>query len=107
LEHFSLPARVVIVLSVLAAVGGTAGYIVWVAEDLPPGSYPVWLFAIPVVVGAGVRCAAALAFLRLCGIPIYRQDNPVRLKEDGSPSRSRAAGGENASLSLTKEQRIR
>jgi hypothetical protein len=75
LERFSLPARIVIVLSFMTAVGGTAAYISWIYDDLSPGSYPVWLFAMPVLVVVGLLCLAGLGLLRATGIPIYREHN--------------------------------
>ena len=81
LENFSLPARIVIVLSVVAAVAGTAGFISRVYDDLPPGRYPLWLFAMPVAVAAGLLCAAGLSLLRACGVPVSRLDTPVSAKD--------------------------
>jgi hypothetical protein len=75
LEQFSLPARIVIVLSLVTAVGGTAAYISWIYDDLSPGSYPLWLFAMPVLVVVGLLCLAGLGLLRAIGIPIYRKHN--------------------------------
>lgn len=75
LESFSLPARLVIVLSVIGAFGGTAAYLYAVYDGLPPGSYPLWLFALPVIVVAGFACAAGLALLRAGGVAIFRPDD--------------------------------
>jgi hypothetical protein len=82
LEHFSLPARIVIVMSVIAAGAGTMAYISWVHNDLPPGRYPLWFFALPVGIAAVLLCAAGLALLRVCGVPVHR-------KERLSPSNAR------------------
>ncbi len=75
LESFTVPARIVIVLSMVAAVIGTSVYMGWIRGDLPAGRYPLWFFAMPVVVAVGFLCAAGLALLRLCGVPIYRQES--------------------------------
>lgn len=73
-EHIlSFPARLVILLSVVAATAGTAAYVCWIYTDLPPGRYPLWFFAMPVVMAVGLLCAAGLALLRFCGIPIYQK----------------------------------
>jgi hypothetical protein len=81
LGNFTLPARIVVVLSIVAAASGTAAYIDWAYDDLPPGSYPLWFFAMPVAVAVGLLCAACLALLRACGVPVYRQDAPASSKE--------------------------
>jgi hypothetical protein len=65
----------VIVLSLVTAVGATAAYISWIYDDLSPGSYPVWLFAMPVFVVVGLLGLAGLGLLRTIGIPIYREHN--------------------------------
>src|SRR5579871_2050475 len=48
LESFTLPARLVIVLSIIGAFGGTAAYLYAVSDGLAPGRYPLWFFALPV-----------------------------------------------------------
>jgi hypothetical protein len=75
LGNLSLPARVVIVLCIIGAVGATAGYISWAHDSLPSGSYPLWFFALPIVVVAGLVCGAGLAVLWAGGVPIYRNDD--------------------------------
>jgi len=57
LEGLSVPARIVIVLSVLLAAGGTVAYVFWAIDSLPAGRYPLWFFALPVVAAVGVLCA--------------------------------------------------
>jgi hypothetical protein len=74
LGMFSVPARVVIVLSILGAAGGTLAYLTWASDTLPPGRYPFWFFALPVLVAAGLLCGIGLAVLRACGVSIYRQE---------------------------------
>jgi hypothetical protein len=74
LANFTLAARVVIVLSILAAVAGTAVYVGGIYDDLPPGRYPLWFFAMPVAIAVGLLCSAGLALLRVRGIPVYRQN---------------------------------
>lgn len=76
-EAFSVPTRLVIVGSIVASVCGTAIFICWIYEDLPPGSYPIWFFALPVLMAVGLFCVACLWALRLCGIPIYRRDSDL------------------------------
>jgi hypothetical protein len=73
-ETLSLPARIVIVLSVLLAAGGTVAYVFWAIDSLPAGRYPLWFFALPVVAAVGVLCAVGLGVMRVCGVPISRTD---------------------------------
>lgn len=73
LASFSFSARMVIVLALFLVLGGTAAYICWSHEKLPPGSYPLAFFLLPAIVAAGVFCVAGLALLRVCGVPIYHR----------------------------------
>jgi hypothetical protein len=81
LHNFTLPARAVIVSGLFLAAGGTWAYIEWSYDSLPQGSYPLFFFAMPVLLVAGVVVGLGLLALRLLGIPIYRglpphQDRP-------------------------------
>jgi hypothetical protein len=68
LGFFTLAARVVIVLGILLGGGGTWAYIAWAYADLPPGRYPVFLFAAPVILVAGVLVGLGLLTLKALGI---------------------------------------
>jgi hypothetical protein len=81
LASFTIPARLVIVLSLIVALGGTAAYIGWVYDGLPAGSYPLWFFALPAMVAAGFLCAGGLGLLRLCGVSVFRKDRQSLTRE--------------------------
>lgn len=88
LDGFTLPARVIIVFGILLAAGGTWAYIDWAWEGLPQGSYPLFLFALPMLVLAGIVVGLGLFALHLLGIPI-RQVPP----EQGPPEEEPPAPG--------------
>jgi hypothetical protein len=81
-EYFTLPGRVLVLLTTVLATGGTAGYIAWAWDGLPPGSYPIWLFALPVLLAAGLFFALGLGVLRYFGVAV--------LKDPDTPSDARA-----------------
>lgn len=82
LARFSLPARLVIVGSILGAASGTVAYTTWLTSGLPGGSYPLWFFMLPVFAGGALLCAAGLRLLRWLGVPLYRQVNQSNKAED-------------------------
>src|SRR5262249_16275525 len=67
-DYFTVPGRVLVLLTLLLAVGGTWGYVAWAWDDLPTGGYPLWLFALPVLVGSGLLFALGAAALRWFGV---------------------------------------
>jgi len=76
LERFTIPALLVIVLSFITTVCGTAIYTSLILGDLPSGFYPIWFFAAPVAAVTAFLCMAGLALLRACGVQVYRHDDP-------------------------------
>jgi hypothetical protein len=76
LGHFTAPARAVIVLGILLGGGGTWAYIAWAWADLPPGRYPVFLFAAPVILVAVILVWLGLLTLKALGIPMISEAAP-------------------------------
>jgi hypothetical protein len=70
LDAYTLPARIVIVAGILSAFGGTWAYVTWVYDDLPAGRYPLFVFAVPVMIAAAVFVGIGLGMLRFFGVPI-------------------------------------
>lgn len=75
LERLTFPARLVILISMVGSVGGTALFASLTWESLPPGSYPTWLFGVPVLIAVALLTIGTLWFLRLCGVPIYKESH--------------------------------
>jgi hypothetical protein len=80
LGNFSIPVRLLIILCLVVAGGGTVAYTLWVHDSLPAGSYPCFFFVIPGLLGAGLVFAVGLGIFRMCGVPIRR--NPPEPTED-------------------------
>jgi hypothetical protein len=81
-ERFTLPGRILVLLSMVIGVGGTFAYIYWIIDDLPAGSYPVFMFAFPVVLGAAALFGLGVLVLRSLGISILR-DEQIDAAEGG------------------------
>jgi hypothetical protein len=64
-------------------------YFAWLSDGLPAGSYPLWVFVMPVAVVVGLLTAAGLGLLRMCGVPLFRQDNLDPSSEDIKNSQDR------------------
>jgi hypothetical protein len=83
LESLSIPVRLLIIFCLLGVGGATVAYTVWVSDQLPPGSYPVFFFVMPGLVAAALVFAAGLAVFRFFGIPFW---NPSTLPPEEADS---------------------
>ena len=93
--------RVLAVAAIFLAAGGTFAWIEWCYDDLPPGGYPVFFFALPAVFVALVFFVVGSLVLRACGVPIYNDRNEVR------PAVTGPAGGDSepcADLWVSQDQ---
>jgi hypothetical protein len=75
-EHpsgLTFASRLLVLLTLMIAIGGSAAYIWWIHDGLEPGSYPLMLFAVPAVVLAAVILAAGAGIMKLLGIPFFTQ----------------------------------
>lgn len=79
-EALSIPARLWIAFSIFAAPAGTVLVICSLYDSLPPGTYPIWFFAVPVLVVVSLCCVGGLALFHLSGIPVWRRDRTTRPK---------------------------
>lgn len=75
-ESFTLPGRILILISITLAMGGPWMVPLWLGDSLGPGKYPFWYFAFPVWVGVTFLFVAAVGVLKWLDIPIYRQPEP-------------------------------
>jgi hypothetical protein len=77
-EYFTVPGRVLILSTILLATGGTVGYMAWAVDDgLREGTYPIWLFALPVLLAAGLFFALGVGVLRYFGVAVFKDpDTP-------------------------------
>jgi hypothetical protein len=104
LARFTIPARLVIVLSLFAALGGTVAYIGWVFDGPAPGSYPLWFFILPAMVAAGALCAGGLGLLRVCGVSVFRKDRQSLTREgDDHPQGDRGWADSTAAPTQPRE----
>ncbi len=71
-EYFTLPGRILVLLTIFLAIGGTIGYITLVWDGLPPGNYPIILFALPVLFVAGLFFALGVGVLRYFGVAVFK-----------------------------------
>ena len=82
-EYFTLPGRILVLVTLVLAVGGTCLVIVWLADSLSPGRYPIWFFAMPVLLGAGIFFALCVAILKLLGIAVFKDTDQQEDSSDG------------------------
>jgi len=77
-EFFTYPGRILVLVTVLIAVGGPFAYFAMVWEDLPPGTYPLILFAMPFIILAAFFFGLGVAVLRWLGVKVFRnpEDTP-------------------------------
>jgi hypothetical protein len=78
--ELSFGARLVVALSVVVATGGPFAWFWFLYDRLPAGRYPLFLFAVPVFVLAGVIAGIGFLVLRLLGQPLFapRRDEDDR-----------------------------
>ena len=69
---FTVPGRLLFVFTVVACAAGFIVYFLRIADDLGPGSYPVLVFAMPVLVAGLFFFLAAAWVLERLGVRIYR-----------------------------------
>jgi hypothetical protein len=72
-HNFTFAGRLILLIAVLIAVGGTVGLIAWANEFLPAGRFPIFLFAIPSLCAAGVFVALSMLLLKLCGLEFFQR----------------------------------
>jgi hypothetical protein len=73
IDHFSLPARVLIVSGVFLAAAGFWANVEWGLTHLPSGSYPLFYFAIPALVVGVLYVLLGFVVLRSLGVRVYRE----------------------------------
>lgn len=72
-EYFTMPGRMLVLTTIVLAVGGPWVVFLWLHDTLTPGRYPLWFFAAPIWVALGIGFALVTALLRRLGISIVRQ----------------------------------
>jgi hypothetical protein len=71
-EYFTFPGKILALLTLVIAVGGPFAYFDWIMDDIRPGTYPLWLFAMPVVLLALAFFGIGVALLRWLGIKVFK-----------------------------------
>lgn len=71
---FTFAARLLILVSLVLPWGATGAYFWWAKDTLPPGAYPLILFAMPAIVGGAVFFVLGMALMKWLGIPFYKND---------------------------------
>jgi hypothetical protein len=70
-HNFTFAGRLILLIAVVIAVGGTVSLITWPNEFLPVARLPVFLVAIPPLCVAGVFVAISMLLLKLLGLEFY------------------------------------
>jgi hypothetical protein len=71
-EWLTVPGRLLLIACLAAGAAGFYFYFIATYEELPPGSYPVLLWLVPVALAAIAFFVAAAAVLERLGVRIYR-----------------------------------
>jgi hypothetical protein len=84
-EHLTLAGRILLIATLVLGVGGPWMVIFWLHDSLPPGSYSLWFFTLPVLVGSALLFGLAVYALQKLGIAVFR--NPDDPPESGAARR--------------------
>jgi hypothetical protein len=68
-----MPGRILVLTTIVLAVGAPWIVFLWLHDSLTPGEYPLWFFAVPVWVALAIVLALVVALFRRLGISIVRQ----------------------------------
>jgi hypothetical protein len=71
-HQFTFAGRLILLIALMIAIGGTAALVYWGNEILPAGRYPIVLFAIPPLCVAGIFIALGMLILKLAGLEFYQ-----------------------------------
>ena len=71
-HQFTFAGRLILLIALIIAIGGTAALVYWGNEILPAGRYPIVLFAIPPLCVAGIFIALGMLILKLAGLEFYQ-----------------------------------
>ena len=82
-EYFTMPGRILVLITIVLAVGGPWLLIGWLYDSLPTGNYPLLFFALPIWIGLALLFALTSAVLRWLGVPVFQdRSNPESLGGD-------------------------
>lgn len=70
---FTFAGRLLILLTIVLAIGGTAAFFWWIKDLLPPRRYPLFFFAMPVGLGAALFFCLGRAVMRWLQIPFWKE----------------------------------
>ena len=71
--------RVLILVTLTFVVGGPFAYFYWMVDDLPPGRYPLVLFALPILLVGALFFWVACVVLKSLGIAVFRDHSGDRV----------------------------
>ena len=71
-HQFTFAGRLILLIALIIAIGGTAALVYWGNEILPAGRYPIVLFSIPPLCVAGIFIALGMLILKLAGLEFYQ-----------------------------------
>ena len=74
-KWFTLPGRFLFAFTFFGAVAGFGIYLFRTLDDMPPGRYPLFMWAAPVGIAAFFFFKIVAWILERAGIPIYRRDD--------------------------------
>jgi hypothetical protein len=70
-QSFTFAGRLIVLIAVCIAVGGTVGLVAWPNEIFPAVRLPLFLVALPPLCVAGVFVALSMLVLKLFGLEFY------------------------------------
>jgi hypothetical protein len=70
-HNFTFAGRLILLIAVCIAVGGTVSLIAWPNEFFPVARLPVFLVAIPPLCVAGVFVAVSMLLLKVLGLEFF------------------------------------
>jgi hypothetical protein len=86
LRFFTFAGRLLFLVTVLVSGGLFAWVVLYGAERVPTGSYPIALILIPVVIGAAISFVVAELVLRPFGIPVWAVKNDTGVQQGAAPN---------------------
>lgn len=72
-HQMTLAGRLIVLVTLVIVIGGTAATWFWSGEILPAGRYPIMLFIMPSLFVAGIFIASSMLCLKMAGLNFYQQ----------------------------------
>ena len=96
LRCFTFAGRLLFLATLLVGGGLFAWVVLYGKDRVPPGSYPVALILIPVVIGVAIFFVVVELVLRLFGIRVWAETKDADVQPGAAPKGGPAAPSENS-----------